>query len=51
MRNPTLAPLLAPSLRIAIDVGITPQLQIGRGTPNNAAHSTDLNVGFEIFGT
>ena len=47
----TLAPLLAPSLRSAIDVGITPQLQIGSGTPNNADQSTDLKFGFEIFGT
>ena len=47
----TLAPLLAPSLRIAIEVGITPQLQIGSGTPNSAAHSTELKFDLEILGT
>ena len=47
----TLAPLLAPSLRSAIEVGITPQLQIGSGMPNKADQSTDLKFGFEILGT
>ena len=47
----TLAPLLAPSLRIAIDVGITPQLQIGSGTPKIAAQSTDAKFDFAILGT
>ena len=51
MRKLTLAPLLAPSLRSAIDVGITPQLQIGSGTPKSAAHSTDMKLDLEIFGT
>ena len=51
MRKLTLAPLLAPSLRIAIEVGITPQLQIGSGTPNKAAHSTEAKFDFDIFGT
>ena len=51
MRKLTLAPLLAPSFRRAIDVGITPQLQIGSGTPNRAAHSTDMKFDLEILGT
>ena len=51
IRKLTLAPLLAPSRRSAIEVGITPQLHIGSGTPNRADHSTDLKFGLEIFGT
>ena len=33
MRKPAVAPLLAPFLRKAVEIGITPQEQIGRGTP------------------
>jgi hypothetical protein len=37
MRNPAVAPLLAPFLRKAVDIGITPQEQIGSGTPIDTA--------------
>ena len=33
MRKPAVAPLLAPFLRKAVEIGITPQEQIGSGTP------------------
>jgi hypothetical protein len=34
-----------------MEVGITPQLHIGSGTPNRADHNTDLKFGLEILGT
>ena len=43
MRKETVAPFDAPSLRIDIAVGITPQEHNGSGTPNNAAYITDFN--------
>jgi len=50
IKKETEAPRLAPSLRRAIAVGITPQEQIGRGTPKSVAQRTDLKLGFDILG-
>lgn len=41
IRKEVVAPLLAPSLRNDMAVGITPQEHRGNGIPNKAAHSTD----------
>ena len=37
MRKPAVEPLLAPLLRKAVDIGITPHEQIGSGTPIETA--------------
>ena len=50
IKKETEAPLLAPSRRKAIAVGITAQEQIGNGIPNNVAQRTDLKSEFAILG-
>lgn len=44
IRNETVAPFDAPSLRSDIAVGITPHEHKGRGIPNMAAKNVDLKL-------
>ena len=47
VRKDTVAPLLAPSFRNDMAVGITPQEQSGKGMPKAAAFSTEPKLRFE----
>jgi hypothetical protein len=49
IKNDTVAPFDAPSLRSDIAVGITPQEQRGRGIPNSVAQNIEAKLSFAKY--